>query len=66
MADLNTLKTEVERTLTVEQSAITLIQGLASQLEAAKGDPVAIQALADQLNAQSSALAAAISANTPA
>jgi len=64
--DLTQLTAEVERDNTVDQSAITLINGLATQLEAAKGDPVAVQALADKLRAQSDALAAAVTANTPA
>jgi hypothetical protein len=64
--DLTQLTAEVERDNTVDQSAITLITGLAAALEAAKGDPVAVQALADKLRAQSDALAAAITANTPA
>lgn len=49
----------------VDQSAIVLIQGLATQIAAIKDDPVAIQALADRLNAKSAELAAAVTANTP-
>ena len=62
MSALDDLKTQVGKTLGVEQSAITLIQGLATQLAAAKTDPVAVQALADQLSAQADTLAAAIAA----
>lgn len=64
--ELDALTAEVEETKTIEQSAITLIQGLAEQIAAAKDDPAAILALSESLKAQSDALAAAISANTPA
>jgi len=62
---LDQLQAQVQQTTTVEQSAITLIQGLAAQLAAAATDPAKVQALADQLKASSDALAAAITANTP-
>jgi len=65
MADLTALTAQVAQNTTVEQSAITLIQGLAAQLQAVATDPVAIAALASQLNASATALAAAITANTP-
>lgn len=64
--DITALTAAVERDNTVNQSAITLLDGLAKALEAAKNDPVAIQAIVDQLNAQQDALAAAVVANTPA
>jgi len=64
--DLSALQTEVEQQQSVVQSAITLIGGLAQQLRDAAGDPAAIQALADQLDASTNALAAAVEANTPA
>jgi hypothetical protein len=50
----------------LEASAITLIQGIAAQLEAAKEDPAKVQALAESLKASASNLSAAIVANTPA
>lgn len=64
-AQLDTLTAEVTETGTVIDSAIELINGLAAQIAAIKDDPVAIQALADELNAKSEALAAAVQANTP-
>ena len=64
-ADLGPLTAQVTASTSVDASAVTLITGLASQLVALKNDPVAIQALADQLNASSAALSAAITANTP-
>ena len=63
--DLTALQAEIERDASVNNSAATLLSRLASELEAAKGDPVAIQALADQLRANSDALATAVAANTP-
>ena len=64
--DLSALAAEVARDNEVNTSAATLIAGLAAQVEATKGDPAAVQALADALRAQSDALAAAVVANTPA
>lgn len=66
MALLDTLTAEVARNTTVEQSAITLLQGLKAQLDAAGTDPVALKALSDQLGTNDDALAAAVAANTPA
>lgn len=63
--DLSALQSEIERDSEVNSSAATLIAGLAAKLEEVKGDPAAIQALADQLRANSDALAAAVAANTP-
>lgn len=64
MALLDALTTQVTESTTVEQSALALINGIAGQLTAAAGDPVAVQALVDQLNTSSTALAAAVAANT--
>ena len=66
MADLTALTAQVANNTTVEASAVTLIQGLAAQIGAAGTDPVALQALQDQLNTSATALAAAVAANTPA
>ena len=66
MADLTTLTAQVKANTDVEASAVQLIQGIAAQLAAAKTDPVAIQALSDQLKNSADALAAAVTANTPA
>jgi hypothetical protein len=63
---LDDLTTEVTNATTVEQSAITLIKGLAAQLAAAGTDPVKLQALHDSLVASDAALATAVTANTPA
>lgn len=64
-AQLDALTREVAETRTVVDSAVTLIGSLAGQIEALKNDPVALQALADDLNAQQGALAAAVAAVPP-
>jgi hypothetical protein len=66
MADLTALTAQVAANTQVEASAVTLIQGLAAQITALANDPVAIAALAAQLNSSAAALGAAITANTPA
>ena len=72
MALLDNLTAAVAAEKTVEQSAITLIGGLAQQIKtliANSGntvDPAALQALVDQMTASQASLAAAVTANTPA
>jgi hypothetical protein len=63
--DLTALQAAVQKDTDAENSAITLLNGLSSALTAAKADPVAVQAIADQLSANADALAAAVVANTP-
>lgn len=65
MALLDSLTAEVANNTTVEQSAIVLIQGLKAQLDAAGTDPVKLKALSDQLAANDTALAAAVTTNAP-
>lgn len=64
--ELDDLKAEVERNSSVDASALALIKGLADQITAAADNPRAVRLLADQLRAQNDALAAAVTANTPA
>jgi len=64
-AELDTLTTEVAEIKTVAASAVALIEGLSTQILALKNDPVALTALAAELDASSNALAAAVTANTP-
>jgi chromosome segregation ATPase len=66
MSAVDDLAKQVEANTTIEQSAITLIQGLSAQLSAAATDPAKVTALASQLSSSATALAAAIAANTPA
>ena len=63
---LDELKTQVDANTSVEQSAITLINGLAAQIAAVATDPAKVQALADELKTSATALSTAITANTPA
>lgn len=65
-AQLDTLTNEVAETKTVVQSAVTLIEGLAQQIRDLKDDPAALEALAAELDSTTNALAAAVTANTPA
>lgn len=66
MAALDDLTAQVKANTDVEASAITLIQGLADALKAAGTDPTKLAALQQQLLTSQTALAAAITANTPA
>lgn len=67
MAALDDLQAQVQANTNLEQSAVTLIQGLAKQITdaVANNDSSALQALASQLNSSAAALGAAITANTP-
>jgi len=65
-AELDAMTAEVTNATTVEESAIALIQGLATKIESLKTDPVALQGLADSLKTEDAKLAAAVTANTPA
>lgn len=65
-ANLQVLTDSVSKNTNAVQSAITLLNGLAAKIAELKTDPVALQALADELNASSGALADAVVANTPA
>lgn len=65
---LQHLTAQVERLITVDESAIALIQGLKEQLDEAidTGDMDEVQALSDRIGESTDALAAAVAANTPA
>lgn len=64
--ELDDLQTRVEENTNVEQSAISLLEGLSQQIVDLKDDPAALQGLADKLRDNSASLAAAVAANTPA
>lgn len=51
---------------TVIDSAVTLIQGIPALIAAAGTDPAALAALSADINTKAAALAAAVTANTPA
>jgi ribosomal 50S subunit-associated protein YjgA (DUF615 family) len=59
------LAAAVQRETTIQTSAIALIQGIADQLRQVSTDPQ-VQALADQLNQNTDALARSVADNTPA
>jgi len=64
--DLTRLTASVARDKTVNESAATLLGQLSDLIRATAGDPAAVTALADQLDANQQALADAVVANTPA
>lgn len=65
MADITALTAQVAQSTSVEASAITLIQQIAAALSSIQPTQAAIDALAAQLNTSATALAAAVTANTP-
>jgi hypothetical protein len=64
--ELARLTQEVAETKTVMQSAAVLLANLAQRIRDLSTDPEALNALANELDAEQAALAAAIEANTPA
>lgn len=66
VASLDALTAQVKANTDTEGSAVVLLNGLAEQIAGLKNDPVAIQALSDQLKTSADNLAAAIVTNTPA
>lgn len=64
-ASIDDVVVAVQNETTVEQSVITLLGQLAAQVKAAGTDPVKLQAVLDQINTNSAALSAAVTANTP-
>lgn len=64
--EIDDLTNQVTENVTVEGSAIVLINGFAARLEAAGTDPVKLTQLKNDLKTSASALAAAVAANTPA
>jgi hypothetical protein len=64
---LAALQAEVTKVEGVEDSAIALLQGLSQQLKdaLAANDPAKIQAVIDELDVKTTALADAVAANTP-
>lgn len=65
VAELDDLTAEVQKTIGLEESAIVLVQGLAAKLAAAiaSGNPAALVALKDALEAKAVELSAALAAN---
>jgi hypothetical protein len=67
-ASLDKLKADVQAQTGVVQSVSTLLSGMAQQIRdaAANNDQAALDDLATQLETNTSALSAAVAANTPA
>jgi pyridoxine 5'-phosphate synthase PdxJ len=67
-ANLQALETQIAQNVSVEASAVQLIQGIATELQNAlnNSDDAALPALVQQLNSSATSLAAAVAANTPA
>ena len=66
MSQIDDLTSAVSAEDTVIDSAITLLNGLSSQLAAAGTDPAKLQALQTDIQNKTQALAQAVAANTPA
>lgn len=68
MATMQDLQASVERNTSAEQGIVTLLNGIVQQLKdaQAQNDPAAVAAVIAQLDANSQALADAVTANTPA
>lgn len=64
--DLTALEAELTRNESVDGSASTLLKRLFDEVEAAKTDPTAIQAIVDRVRTANDSLSAAVAANTPA
>jgi hypothetical protein len=63
---LDQLTKDVTNETSVMNSAVTLLNNLSAAIKAAGTDPVALKALTDTMEANATALSAAIVANTPA
>jgi len=68
MATIDELKAAVARNTAVDDSVITLLQGISQQLKdaLASGNPAALQEVITQLDANTQKMADAVTANTPA
>jgi hypothetical protein len=60
------LEAAVQENTSLDDSIVTLVEGLAAQIAELKDDPAKLQALADSLVAKSQKMKDAILANTPA
>lgn len=66
MAAIDDLTAQVTENTTVEGSAVQLLNNLSAIIAANASNPAALAALSTQLKTSADALAAAITANTPA
>ena len=65
MAAIDRLTSEVAELRTVNESAVALIAGLAQEIRDNIGNEDALNALADEIDASTNSLAAAVAENTP-
>lgn len=63
---LDDVQAQVALDKEIDSSAVKLIEGLVAKLAAAQGDPAQIAQILADMKANSAALAAAVTANTPA
>lgn len=68
MATMQELRDAVKRNTDVDESVVTLIEGISQQLKDAQAsqDPQALQEVIDQLDADTKRMADAVTANTKA
>lgn len=66
MAELDDITAQVAANKVVIDSAVVLINGIADRITAAGVDPAKLAALTASLKSEDDALAAAVTANTPA
>lgn len=68
MANIADVATAVAEETTVTESAVVLLDGIKSALDAAiaSNDPAAVQAVVDSIGANKTRLAEAVARNTPA
>lgn len=66
VTDLSAITNEVQENGDAVASAVSLLGSLSQQIRDLSTDPAALQALADQLDANTQSLAEAVVANTPA
>lgn len=64
--EIDRLTASVTALTTVDDSLVALVGNLAQAIRDNASDPVALNALADKLDAESTKVAAAVTANTPA
>lgn len=64
-AALDRITQEVTESRQATQAILALVSGLADQIRENATDPAALEALADELDAQQAEIAAAVTANTP-
>jgi TolA-binding protein len=65
-AEVDRIRASVTQLTSVTQGAVTLLGQLAQRVRDLSGDPAALTALADEIDARKQELASAVTTNTPA